>query len=132
LLAIHANKGKNIAQTITDRTDYVKNPDKTHKGELVTSYQCNPRIVDAEFLLSKQQYRDITGRDQGSHDVLAYHIRQSFKPGEITPELANKLGYELAMRFTKGRHAFIVATHIDRNHFHNHIIFNSMILCKGR
>jgi len=128
LFAIHVNKGKTIAQTITDRTDYAENPDKTNNGELVTGYQCDPRTVDAEFLLSKQQYHDITGRDQGKHDVLAYHIRQAFKPGEITPELANKLGYELAMRFTRGRHAFIVATHIDKRHVHNHIIFNSTTL----
>ena len=60
--------------------------------------------------------------------MLAYHIRQAFKPGEIRPELANKLGYELAMRFTKGRHAFIVATHIDKRHIHNHIVFNSTTL----
>ena len=73
LLTIHRNKGKTIAQTITDRTDYPKNPDKTRDGELVTGYQCDPRTIDAEFLLSKQQYYDITGRDQGKHDVLAYY-----------------------------------------------------------
>jgi len=60
--------------------------------------------------------------------VLAYQIRQSFKPGEITPEEANKIGYKLAMRFTKGGHQFIVATHIDKAHIHNHIIFNSTAL----
>ena len=54
-----------------------------------------------------------------------YQIRQSFKPGEITPEEANEVGYETGMRFTKGKHAFIVATHVDRAHIHNHIIFNS-------
>ena len=128
LFALHVNKGKSIAQTITERTDYAENPDKTRKGELVTGYQCSPITVDAEFLLSKQQYADITGRGQGKRDVLAYHIRQSFKPGEITPEESNRLGYELAMRFTRGRHTFIVATHIDRKHIHNHVIFNSTTL----
>ena len=54
--------------------------------------------------------------------------RQSFKPGEITAEEANCVGYELALAFTKGRHAFIVATHIDRVHIHKHIIFNSTSL----
>jgi hypothetical protein len=125
---LHINKGKTIAQTISDRTDYADNPDKTRDGELVTGYQCDPHTADAEFLLAKQQYADTTGRDQGSHNVLAYHICQAFKPGEITPELANKLGYELAMRFTRGRHAFIVATHIDKHHVHNHIVFNSTTL----
>ena len=57
--------------------------------------------------------------------MIAYQIRQSFKPGEITPEEANAIGYELAKRFTKGDYAFIVATHTDKAHIHNHIIFNS-------
>ena len=60
--------------------------------------------------------------------MIAYQIWQSFKPGEITPEEANKVGYETVMRFTKGKHAFIVATHVDRAHIHNHIIFNSTTL----
>ena len=124
LLKIHINKGKTIAQTITDRTDYAENPLKTRHGELVTGYECDPRTVDVEFLMAKKEYFRITGRVQ-KNDVLAYHIRQSFKPGEITAEEANRLGHELALRFTKGRHAFIVATHIDKDHYHNHIIFNS-------
>ena len=74
--------------------------------------------------MSKRQYEQSTGRIQ-KNNVIAYQIRQSFKPGEITPEEANKVGYELAMRFTKGKHAFIVATHTDRQHIHNHILYNS-------
>ena len=124
LLKIHINKGKTIAQTITDRTDYAENPLKTRHGELVTGYQCDPRTVDTEFLMAKKEYFRITGRVQ-KNDVLAYHIRQSFKPGEITPEEANRLGHELALRFTKSNHAFIVATHVDKAHIHNHIVFNS-------
>ena len=61
-------------------------------------------------------------------DVIAYQIRQSFKLGEITPEEANRLGYETAMRWTKGKHAFVVATHTDKAHIHNHIIYNSTTL----
>ncbi len=124
LIALHANKGKTIAQSLGDRTDYAKNPEKTNKGELVTGYACDPFTVDEEFMLSKRQYEQITGRRQ-KRDVIAYQIRQSFKPGEITPEEANRLGRELALRFTKGRYAFIVATHTDRAHIHNHIVFNS-------
>ena len=128
LRPLHINKGKSVSQTITERTDYAENPDKTRKGELVTGYECSPRTVDAEFLLAKQQYAEINGRDQGDKNILAYHIRQSFKPGEITPEFANKLGYDLALRFTKGKHAFIVATHVDKKHIHNHIVFDSVNL----
>lgn len=124
LIPMHVNKGKTLAQSLGDRTDYAKNPEKTDKGELVTGYQCDPMTVDEEFMLSKRQYKQITGRRQ-RHEVIAYQIRQSFKPGEITPEEANRLGQELALRFTKGKYAFIVATHTDRAHVHNHIVFNS-------
>lgn len=124
---MHQNKGKSIADCLADRTDYAKNPDKTNDGKLLSSYQCDPRTVQGEFMLSKRQYDDITGRQQASN-VIAYQLRQAFKPGEISPELANKIGYELGMSFTKGNHAFIVATHIDRAHIHNHIIFNSTTL----
>ena len=124
LIALHQNKGKSVAACLKSRTSYAQNPDKTAGGEYVSSYGCSPLTVDEEFLLSKRQYELSTGRSQKSN-VIAYQIRQSFKPGEITPEEANKVGYELAMRFTKGKHAFIVATHTDRQHIHNHILYNS-------
>ena len=127
LIALHKNKGKSVAACLKSRTDYVQNPDKTEQGELVSSYECSPLTVDEEFMLSKRQYELVTGRRQKS-DVIAYQIRQSFKPGEITAEEANKVGYELAMRFTKGKYAFIVATHTDRGHIHNHIVYNSTAL----
>ncbi len=103
----------------------MENPLKTYDGELISSYECAPESADAEFLLSKAQYLSLTGRSQGKRDVIAYHTRQSFRPGEITPEEANRIGYELAMRFTKGRYAFIVCTHVDKAHLHNHIVWNS-------
>ena len=134
LISMHINKGKTIAQCLTDRTDYSKNPDKTNDGEYISAYECDPAIVDAQFLLAKRQYKSITGREQ-KNDVIAYQIRQSFKPGEVTPEEANRIGYELGMRWTKGRHAFFVATHVDKAHIHNHIIYNSTSLdcqCKFR
>ncbi len=72
---LKVNKGKTIAQTIPERTDYAGNPDKTNKGELVTGYVYDPCTVDAELLLSKRQYAHIMGRDQGSRNALACHIR---------------------------------------------------------
>ena len=131
LIALHKNKGKSVAACLKSRTDYAQNPDKTQQGELVSSYECSPLTVDEEFMLSKRQYELMTGRRQKS-DVIAYQIRQSFKPGEITAEEANKVGYELAMRFTKGKYAFIVATHTDRKHIHNHILYNSTALDSTR
>lgn len=127
LISMHKNNGKSIANSISDRVDYALNPKKTDNGKYVSSYECDPKTVKGEFILSKRIYSNITGREQ-ENDVLLYQIRQSFKPGEITPELANQLGYELGMKFTKGNHAFFVATHIDKAHIHNHIIFNSTSL----
>ena len=127
LIALHKNKGKSVAACLKSRTDYAQNPDKTQQGELVSSYQCSPLTVDEEFLLTKRLYEQTTGRSQKS-DVIAYQVRQSFKPGEVTPEEANRIGYEFAERFLKGKHAFIVATHTDRAHIHNHIIYNSTAL----
>lgn len=128
LMPLHTGKGRTVAEALGRTTDYVKNPEKTDGGELVSAYQCNPAIVDQEFLFSKRQYAAMTRRNQKEHDVIAYHLRQSFKPGEITPELANKIGYELAMSLTKGKHAFIVCTHVDKEHIHSHIVFNSTSL----
>ena len=128
LMPLHIGKGRSVSTAISDIIDYVENPDKTDKGKLVTSYGCNSRIADKEFLFSKKLYIQKTGRTRGADDVIAYHLRQSFAPGEITPEEANRLGRELAMRFTKGRNAFVVCTHIDKAHVHNHIIFSAVIL----
>lgn len=127
LIAMHQNKGKTIAQCLGDRLDYGANPEKTNGGEYVSSYECNPEVAQGEFLLAKRRYEEITGRVH-KNNVIAYQIRQSFKEGEVTPELANQIGYELAMRFTKGKHAFVVDTHIDKAHIHNHIYFNSTTL----
>ncbi len=121
------NKGKSIGACLHNHTSYIQNPDKTEQGELVSGYQCSPLTVDEEFLLTKRLYEQTTGRSQKS-DVIAYQVRQSFKPGEVTPEEANRIGYEFAERFLKGKHAFIVATHTDRAHIHNHIIYNSTAL----
>ncbi len=131
LIALHVNKGKTVAQCLADRTDYSQNAEKTNDGEFISSYECDPKTADEEFLLSKRQYQHTTGRQQKSN-IIAYQIRQSFKPGEITPEEANQVGYETAMRWTKGKHAFIVATHIDKAHIHNHIIYNSTSLDASR
>ncbi len=128
LMPLHSGKGRTVAEALGRVTDYVENPEKTNGGDLVTAHQCNPSIANQEFLFSKRQYAVITGRERKENDVIAYHLRQSFKPGEITPERANKIGYDLAMSLTKGKHAFIVCTHVDKHHIHSHIVFNSTAL----
>ena len=126
IFSIRGSKGRSVICSLTERTDYIKNPEKTENGALVYAYGCTPQLVAAEFALSKRQYALRTGRM--APGVIAYHIRQSFKPGEITAEEANRVGRELAERFLKGRHAYIVCTHVDKMHIHSHIIFNSTTL----
>ena len=126
IFSIRGSKGRSVICSLTERTDYIKNPDKTENGALVYAYGCTPQLVAAEFALSKRLYALRTGRM--APGVIAYHIRQSFKPGEITAEEANRVGRELAERFLKGRHAYIVCTHVDKMHIHSHIIFNSTTL----
>ena len=132
LMPLHTGKGRTVGQAISAIIDYTENPQKTDGGRLITSWQCDSRIADAEFLFAKNQYTHKTGRVRGEDDVIAYHLRQSFVPGEITAEEANRLGCELAKRFTKGNHAYIVCTHIDKAHIHNHVIWNSTALSQTR
>ena len=132
ITSLHTGKGRTVGRAISDILDYVENPQKTDNGRLISSYQCDSRIADAQFLFSKRLYEAKTGRRRGRDDVIAYTIRQSFVPGEITPEEANRLGRELAMRFTKGNHAFIVCTHIDKAHIHNHIVWDATALDHSR
>ena len=128
IMPLHIGKGRTESRAISDIIDYVANPHKTDYGRLITGYECDSRIADTEFVIAKRQYIATTGRVRGKDDVIAYHVRQSFRPGEITPEEANRLGVEFAKRFTKCKHAFLVCTHIDRAHVHNHIIWSSVNL----
>ncbi len=131
LMALHVTKDKTVAKCLSDRTDYSENEKKTENGKYISSYECDPKTCDKEFLLAKRQYFHMRGFEPKGN-VIAYQIRQSFKPGEVTPEEANAIGYETAMRWTKGNHAFIVATHVDKAHIHNHIIYNSTNLTCDR
>lgn len=121
-------------QSMAERHDYDQKPEKTRDGELVSAYMCSPETAAEEFEISKQLYYQLTGRSQPKkRDVIMYRIIQSFKPGEVSPEEANRIGYELAMRFTGGRHQFVAATHVDKKHIHTHIEFNSTNLdCDGK
>ena len=126
IMPLHIGKGRTESRAISEIIDYVANPQKTDHGRLITGYECDSRVADAEFMLAKRQYIAATGRVRGTDDVIAYHVRQSFRPGEITPEEANRLGIEFARRFTKGNHSFVVCTHIDKSHIHNHIIWSAV------
>ncbi|MCR1920297.1 relaxase/mobilization nuclease domain-containing protein [Flavonifractor plautii] len=111
-----------------DRFDYGLNPEKLGA---VSSYLCDPETAHAEFMLVKGQYQAETGRtaEQGA---LCYQLRQAFPQGEVTPEEANRIGYETAMRWTKGKYQFFVCTHTDKGHIHNHIYYNSTAYDRSR
>ena len=121
-------------QSMAERHQYDQKAEKTKDGELISSYMCTPESAADEFEISKKLYYQLTGRSQPKkRDIIMYRIVQSFKPGEISPEQANEIGYELAMRFTGGKHQFVVCTHTDKKHIHNHIEFNSTNLdCDGK
>lgn len=124
---MHQNKGQSLPRSLKARISYVTNPAKTKGGTLASTFQCAAETADAEWALAHRQYRDRTHRksDQG---VIAYQVRQSFAPGEVTPEEANQIGVEFAHRFLKDKYSFIVATHIDCDHIHNHILWNAISL----
>ena len=125
----HKQAAKRTAiQSLKDRFDYGLNPEKLGA---VSSYLCDPETAHAEFMLVKGQYQAETGRtaEQGA---LCYQIRQAFPQGEVTPEVANRIGYETAMRWTKGKYQFFVCTHTDKGHIHNHIYYNSTAYDRSR
>ena len=87
IMSIHINKGKTARQCIGERLDYIMNPKKTDGGILVSTYACSPETAADEFMLFRQEYQQSTGRTQ-DNEVIGYHVRQAFKPDEITPEEA--------------------------------------------
>lgn len=126
LMPMHRTRDHSVASAVTKSIAYVVNPKKTQDGTLVMTFGCDCKTAPVEMMLVKREYEIRNGSERTkANNVILYQIRQAFKPGEIAPEEAQKIGYELAMRFTKGRHQFVVATHVDQRHIHNHILFNS-------
>ncbi len=113
-------KLKFIKSTLRKAIDYIVNPEKTEGGTLVYSYGCSVETADLEMLLTAR-------RGTGRGGRIAYHLIQSFAPDDdITPAKALELGTEFARGVTGGKHEFVVSTHVDKDHIHNHIIFNAV------
>lgn len=108
-----------IRHSVLDAINYITNPEKTDDELLISSFGCSPHTADIEFEQTASYGTKIG-------NVKAQHIIQSFAPGEISPKLAHEIGMKLAMRYTNGEHEFVLATHVDKDHIHNHIIFNSV------
>ena len=109
-------KIKPIKSTLSKALDYIENPDKTDGKMLVSSFGCSYETADIEFGYTLSQ-----ARDKGNN--LAFHLIQSFAPGEVDYEKAHEIGRQLADAVTKGQHEYVLTTHIDKGHIHNHIIF---------
>ena len=105
--------------------DYIENPDKTDDKMFVSSYGCSYETADIEFqMLLDQAFK------KGNN--LAHHLIQAFEPGETTPEQAHEIGRQLADEVLGGKYPYVITTHIDKGHLHNHIIFCAVDMANQR
>ena len=102
---------------------YAENPEKSH--QLVTGVNCEARTAFQEMQATKRRWDKKGG-------ILGYHIIHSYAPGEVTPEQAHAAGVEFARRLLGDRYEAVVSTHLDREHYHCHIVFNSVSFVDGR
>ncbi len=105
-----------ITATVHKAVDYICNPDKTDEGILISSYGCSPETAAYDFKLALSKTKQ-------SDPNKAYHLIQSFLPGEVSYKEAHQIGVELADKLLEGKYSYVVSTHIDKGHVHNHIIF---------
>ena len=108
-----------IKSTLKAAINYICNPEKTGGKLLVSSYGCAAETADIEFSWTRRH-----AIDKGTH--LGRHLIQAFEPGEVTPEEAHEIGMQLAKEILGGKYEFVLTTHIDKNHIHNHLIFNAV------
>ena len=108
-----------IKSTLKAAIDYICNPEKTDGKLLVSAYGCSVETADIEFAWTRRH-----AIDKGTN--LGRHLIQAFQPGEVTPEQAHEIGMELAKEILGGKYEFVLTTHIDKDHVHNHLIFNTV------
>lgn len=119
-----------IKSTVGKAINYITNPEKTDGELLVSGYNCESMSAAIDFKITEMLAQEVMGKDYtkvGGANNLAYHTIQSFsKFDKLTPEEAHEIGKKLADEMLQGKHEYIIATHIDKGHIHNHIIFNSV------
>ena len=108
-----------IKSTLKAAIDYICNPEKTDGKLLVSAYGCAAETADIEFAWTRRH-----AIDKGTN--LGRHLIQAFQPGEVTPEQAHEIGMQLAKEILGGKYEFVLTTHIDKDHVHNHLIFNAV------
>jgi hypothetical protein len=127
---IAVRPGRTPLITAKDSIDYITNPEKTRNGELVSSFRCSPDTAHFEIMMEQHEYEQQTGRkviqdykgEKQSYMLMT--MRQSFAPGEVTPEQAHEIGCKLAQRFLGEKYQYVVATHVNSHCIHNHITYN--------
>lgn len=116
-----------IKSTLSKAILYIENPDKTAGQALVSGYNTEPQTASFDFAITAAMAHKGKSFQNKKSDNLAYHLIQSFSPDDdVTPKRAHELGRKLAMEFTEGKFEFVVATHIDKDSIHNHIIINAV------
>ena len=105
-----------IKATVDKAIDYICNPEKTDEKMFVSSYACSPETAAYDFKYTLDHCRENSPNK-------AYHLIQAFAPGEVGYEEAHRIGKELADKVLEGKYSYVVTTHIDKGHIHNHIIF---------
>ena len=114
-----------IKSTLKAAIDYICNPAKTDGKLLVSSYGCTAETADIEFAWTRRH-----SIDKGTN--LGRHLIQAFEPGEVSPEKAHEMGMQLAKEILGGKYEFVLTTHIDKDHVHNHLIFNAVSFADHR
>lgn len=114
-----------IKSTLNLAIDYIVNEEKTDEQILVSTHKCHQETAHTQFLRTRNN-----AGTKGT--VLARHLIQSFLPGETTPEIAHQIGMELCKKILKDEYEFVLSTHIDKGHIHNHIIFNNVNMVTGK
>jgi len=133
IIAIHHTLNKSLnyitdpsKTALTDAIDYVMNCDKTEQGLYISAMNCGNETAYEEMMHTQA----VWGKTEAK--ILGYHIIQSFKPGEVTPETAHRIGCEFVSRCLAEKYEVVVTTHLNKRHLHNHILFNSVSFCDGR
>lgn len=114
-----------IKSTLNLAIDYITNENKTNKKILVSTFNCHEDTAYIQFQTTRNFHNT-------SGTVLARHLIQSFLPDELTPELAHKIGKELCNKLLKNNYEYVLTTHVDRGHIHNHIIYNNVSFKTGK
>ena len=119
------NKEKTTAVSLQDALDYAANRDKTEQSCFESSYACTLETAFTDMRQTKERWHKSGG-------VQGYHLVQSFAAGEVTPELAHQIAKELADRVLGGRYEYVIGTHLNTDHIHSHIVWNSVSCVDGK